>query len=342
MKKWTEPIVHMLFWLGSAFVVASSFSIQSHEIEVINGVESITITRSSGLIYQLLLSIIFSLIAFYVNVWLIIKRKSKLNSRFPIWYVILTFSILIVSVFIFTEIRLFDDTPMVSKSIIFGIATFYFAISIAYAVVKNSIFDEQRHQQLIIDNKQTELTLLRNQLQPHFLFNALNNLLSMVNHSENPKLVYAFDKLSQLLRFVIEENKSEKIPIFSEIQFLKNYIILQTLRFEDDEVNVQFNVKGKNNKQEIEPGLFIPFVENAFKYGTEPESQSTIDIEFDLTNASSIDFKIGNKMKMANSNGIGTGIETTKKRLELIYPNKHELIISKTNDFIIQLMVITT
>jgi LytS/YehU family sensor histidine kinase len=163
----------------------------------------------------------------------------------------------------------------------------------------------------------------------------------MVNRSGNPKLVSSFDKLSQLLRFVIEDNKTEKIPISNEIQFLKNYIELQMLRFEEGEVSVQFNVKGEFDEQKIEPGLFIPFVENAFKYGTEPEKRSKIDIQFDLSNAESAHFEIKNKRMITSINGIGTGIETTKKRLNLIYPDKHKLKISNADEFIVQLNIST-
>jgi len=272
---------------------------------------------------------------------LIIKRNQAESTKSPIGYIALSFAILTVLIYAVTEIRLFSSSPPVPKEIAFGVAVFYFSVSIAYGLVKNSIFNSQRHQQLLIDMKQAELNLLRNQLQPHFLFNALNNLLSMVDRSGNPRLVSAFDKLSQLLRFVIEDNKTEGIPISKEIHFLKNYIDLQKLRFEEGEVSVQFKVEGEYDEQRIEPGLFIPFVENAFKYGTEPEESSRIYIEFDLSKADAVQFKIRNKKMMTGASSIGTGIVTTKKRMELIYPDKHELKITNTDDFIVHLTLST-
>lgn len=281
------------------------------------------------------------MIAFYINAWQIIKRNQTESRKNLIWYIVLAFAILTVFIYAVTEIRFFSSTPPIPKQIAFGLAIFYFSISIAYGLVKNSIFNEQRHQKLIIDKKQAELSLLRNQLQPHFLFNALNNMLYMVNRSDNPKLASSFDKLSQLLRFVIEDNKSKKILISKEVTFLKNYIDLQKLRFEEEEVSVQFNVKGKYDEQKIEPGLFIAFVENAFKYGTEPEKSTNITIEFDFLNVDSVQFEIKNKKMMTVINGIGTGIATTKKRLELIYPDKHELKIQNGDDYIVQLKIYT-
>ncbi len=87
--------------------------------------------------------------------------------------------------------------------------------------------------------------------------------------------------------------------------------------------------------------MFIPFVENAFKYGTEPEKASKIDVEFELSKTDSIRFKIKNKIMMKNINGIGTGIESTKKHLDLIYFDKHELTIINADEFIIHLTIQT-
>jgi LytS/YehU family sensor histidine kinase len=240
-----------------------------------------------------------------------------------------------------TEFRFFINVPPIPKEIAFGIVIFYFALSIAYGMTRLLIDKSRREQQLIIDKKQAELSLLRNQLQPHFLFNAINNLLSMVDPSKNPKLVSSFDRLSQLLRYVIEETDTGKVSIAEEIEFLKNYIELQLLRFNEGEVNIHFNVSGKHVSQKVEPGLFIAFVENAFKYGTEPERTATIEIELDVTRPDAILFTIKNKVLMTNISGVGTGLEKTRKRLDLIYPNAHQLSISHTEDFIVSLTIIT-
>lgn len=341
MNKWIEIIIHLVFWGCTTWLIASGFSIQSHEIELKNGIETVKIIRNNGLIYQLVICIFCSMITFYITTWLIVKSYKTEIRKSQIWYILMTFTVLIILINILTQTKFFNSSPPIPKQLAYGVSIFYFSISIAYGLIKTSIYNNQRHQQLIIDKKQAELNLLRNQLQPHFLFNALNNLLSMVRQEANQKLAISFDKLSQLLRFVIEENNSEKIFVSKEIIFLKNYIDLQKLRFEENEVTVQFNVKGNYDEQKIEPGLFIPFVENAFKYGTEPEKNTNIDIEFDLSNADSVQFEIKNKKIMFETNGIGTGLENTKRRLELIYPNKHELKISDTDEFIVQLKILT-
>jgi len=173
------------------------------------------------------------------------------------------------------------------------------------------------------------------------LFNAINNLLSLVHPSDNPKLVSSFDRLSQLLRYVIEESGTDKVTVAKEIEFLKNYIQLQLLRFNEGEVDIDFKVNGPWDSQQVEPGLFIVFVENAFKYGTEPEKAARIEITFDLSERNSIRFLIRNKLLMKNRDGVGTGIEATRKRLDLIYPNAYQLSIQHAEYFNVELTIHT-
>jgi hypothetical protein len=340
-NKLTEVVIHIIFWVSTTWLITSGFSIQSHDIEIINGVESVIIVRNNGLIYQLLLCIFISFSAFYFNTWLILKlNKPKIHNS-PIWYSGLTFFVVLIVVYMLSEFRLFKNVPPIPNHISFGIVIFYFAVSIAYSLTKILIDNNRREQKWLLDKKQAELTLLRNQLQPHFLFNSINNLLSLVNRSENPKLANSFERLSLLLRYVIEESNADHVAIAGEIKFLKNYIELQLLRFDEGEVDVQFKVIGHHDNQKVEPGLFIAFVENAFKYGTEPETASTIEIEFDLSIQNSIKFQIRNKVMLNNKDGIGTGIEATRKRLDLIYPNAHQLVISHSEDFFITLTINT-
>lgn len=339
-SRWVEGIIHILFWVSTGWLIISGFSIQSHEIEVVNDVETVIVNRNAGLIYQLFGCILVSIVLFYLNTFVVLKQN-RINAKSPIWYSVLILMGVLVVIYLISEYRFFDQGPNLPIQISSGIVIFYFTISIAYSLLKILINNHQREQQLIVDKKQAELTLLRNQLQPHFLFNAINNLLSMVNPADNPKLANSFDRLSKLLRYVIEENHADKVNIGNEIDFLKNYIDLQLLRFDDGEVNVNFSIEGPYDKQPIEPGLFIAFVENAFKYGTEPEKTTTIEISFDLTNPDEIHFFSKNNTLMTNKNGPGTGIESTQKRLALIYPQKHQLSISHSDNFIIRLTINT-
>lgn len=340
-KNWIEALIHIIFWVSTAWLVASGFSVMTHDIELVNDVETVRIVRNAVLIYQILFCVVVSIIAFYLNSWLILKWNRTGTGRSPVWYSALVFTGVLMVTYVVTKVRFISNAPPIPRELAFGIVVFYFALSVAYSLTKLLIYNNQRQQELLMDKKQAELTLLRKQLQPHFLFNAINNLLSLVNPSENPRLVDSFDRLSQLLRYVIEESGTDKVSVVKEIEFLKNYIQLQLLRFNEDEVEIDFKVNGSYDSLQVEPGLFIVFVENAFKYGTEPEKRAKIEITFDLSKRNSIRFQIKNKVLMRARNGVGTGIEASRKRLDLIYPDAYQLSISHAEDFIVELTLTT-
>lgn len=340
--KWIEPAIHILFWISTGWIITTGLSVQSHEIEIINDTETIHIIRNSALIYQLLICIFFSLIVFYYNTCISFALSRIKTIKHRIRHSLLPLSVALLLVYGAIHLNYFHGSAPVPKALAFGIVIFYYALSVAYGLTRLLLHKTQREQQLMLDKRQAELSLLRNQLQPHFLFNAINNLLSMVDPEKDPSLIKSFQQLSLLLRYVIEETRAGKVSIEKEMAFLKNYIDLQLLRFNQDEINFHFLEKGQFNKQQIEPGLFIAFVENAFKYGTEPERKATIHIEFDVSEPDSLSFKIRNKVLIRNVGRRGTGIETTQKRLDLIYPNSYKLSISKNEYFVVELNIKTT
>jgi sensor histidine kinase YesM len=334
-----EIFLHILFWSTTAWLLTNSFSVQFRQLKIIDGIETVNVIRNNTVMWQILKCIAVGAIVFYISFWkIILNKKFKKES---IFWLLLFLGIGILFTYLINISHTVPNQPLLPLPISYGIVIFYFTVSVAYGIAKLFYRAQQLQQQILIDKKQTELTLLRNQLQPHFLFNALNNLLSMVEPNKNPKLADSFERLSFLLRYVIEETQSEKVSIQKEISFLKNYVELQKLRFNENEVIVNFSVKGEYLVQKIEPGLYITFVENAFKYGTEPEQKCEIDIHFDLTNKNSIYFKIQNIVMVSNIKSNKTGIETTQKRLGLIYPDKHELNIQQNEKFIVNLKIWT-
>jgi hypothetical protein len=334
-----EIFLHILFWSTTAWLLTNSFSVQFRQLKIIDGIETVNVIRNNTVMWQILKCITVGAIIFYISFWkIILNKKFKKES---IFWLLLYLGIGILFTYLINISHTVPNQPLLPLPISYGIVIFYFTVSVAYGIAKLFYRAQQLQQQILIDKKQTELTLLRNQLQPHFLFNALNNLLSMVEPNKNPKLADSFERLSFLLRYVIEETQSEKVSIQKEISFLKNYVELQKLRFNENEVIVNFSVKGEYLVQKIEPGLYITFVENAFKYGTEPEQKCEIDIHFDLTNKNSIYFKIQNIVMVSNIKSNKMGIETTQKRLGLIYPDKHELNIQQNEKFIVNLKIWT-
>ena len=182
---------------------------------------------------------------------------------------------------------------------------------------------------------EAELHLLKGQVNPHFLFNTLNNIYSMSLHDsvKTPEMIL---KLSQLLSYMIYECKDEEVSLEKEIQFIKNYIELESIRVEDV-AKVNMKIVGEDPGHRIPPLLFIPLIENAFKHGISTELEtSEIYINLAISN-NSIELKIENPIDSKNDTDSnvkhnGLGIENVKKRLNLLFPENHIFEITENSD----------
>ena len=183
-------------------------------------------------------------------------------------------------------------------------------------------------QTLKSDKAKAELALLKNQINPHFFFNTLNNLYSLtVKHSDKaPEVIL---KLSDMMRYTIYEGKKETVSIKDEIDYLNNYIDLHKIRYHK-QVDIKFTHEVDNSIQ-IAPLLFIILLENAFKHGVETLSDAAF-IHLSLTNEhNSIHFSIENNFDPNEHNSEkGIGLDNLKQRLQLIYPKSHTLTIEKS------------
>ncbi|MEQ8473543.1 MAG: histidine kinase [Marinoscillum sp.] len=331
MNRWIEVIVNIAFWGITGWLITSSYSIVSLDHEIIDGVETIQVERDTALMYKIIWYLSIAAIMFYLNVVVIIqKADSGINPQL----FLLIGSVLIVAILI-TQLSERMGFPVLLRTpatLSVGLIFFYFSTSIAYGAAKHSLKKEKQHQKLILDKKQAELNLLRNQLQPHFLFNALNNLLSLVDQKKSPVLAGSIDKLSSLLRYVIDEIQADKVEVQKEIDFIKQYADLQMLRYDKDEVDFDLTINGTAKNLLIEPGIFIPFIENAFKYGTKPEEHSKIKVVLIFSELGTLQFYIHNKVLVNNQlDRKGTGIAYTRERLQMVYPAKHKLMIDQTD-----------
>ena len=176
-----------------------------------------------------------------------------------------------------------------------------------------------------------ELQLIKNQFDPHLFFNTINNIDSLILKDAVLASDY-LNKLSDIIRFVLYETRADKIPLSKEIEYMEKYIALQKIRTAN-ETYVHFSITGTVGDKLIAPMVFIPFVENAFKHTTNKkvENAITIQISIDdtcvrLTCTNKYDSKLP-----AQAHG-GLGNELIKKRLNLIYPGKHELVVDNDNE----------
>jgi LytS/YehU family sensor histidine kinase len=146
-------------------------------------------------------------------------------------------------------------------------------------------------------------------------------------------------KLSSIMRYVLTETKNDTVPLDKEIQFVKHYIELQKVRL-TDKVVIELKIEGEIVGKQIAPLILIPFVENAFKYGISTKESSRIVFEL-IANNDSIYFSAKNDIiakKTESNDNTGIGLKNTKRRLELLYPEKHKLsVLEENNQFIVQL-----
>jgi two-component system, LytTR family, sensor kinase len=206
-----------------------------------------------------------------------------------------------------------------------------------YAVLINftiKLFETQKLKaDLINQNQASELALLRSQINPHFLFNTLNNIYSLV-YKKSDDAPEAVMKLSSIMRYTLYDSVTDQVLLEKEVEYLKSFIELQQLRFKKNDF-VEFNISGNLEGHTIAPMLFISFVENAFKHGSKKVESPGIIVDLKVTEGKII-FEVMNYFKANDVSNVditgGIGLQNIRRRLELLYKEKHQLEISKTED----------
>lgn len=189
----------------------------------------------------------------------------------------------------------------------------------------NEALNEQRYQ--------TEIELLKSKINPHFLFNTINNI-DMLISTDPTKASQYLNELSDIMRFMLYETKGDRIPLSKELDYIQKYIDLQRIRSSNASY-VTYTTGGDHSRLSIAPMLFIPFMENAFKYAENKKSENAIVISI-VIDHQTITFECRNRypgLPVNELNAGGLGNELMKKRLLLLYPDKHSLEITDKDDF---------
>ncbi len=181
-------------------------------------------------------------------------------------------------------------------------------------------------------NHEMEMALVKAQLDPHFLFNTINNIDVLILKDANEASHY-LNKLSDIMRFMLFETKTSEILLVKELAYIEKYIELQKIRTANQSY-VNYSVVGQLNGQTIAPMVFIPFIENAFKHTNNKKLEDAITVQMEITKGAikmvcSNKFDPFRKTKI-ESNGLGN--ELIQKRLHLIYPNRHDLNVTNENN----------
>jgi sensor histidine kinase YesM len=297
----------------------------------------------------LLVMVIFQMahIAFFYFNYQILVPKFLMNReyvKYVLWVVFVMFLVQLIPIvaqqtFIYEGNLLSKDFRRAGKfmSITFGLLIV--ASSTGFRLLNDWLKLESEAKELANEKLLAELSYLKAQIDPHFFFNTLNGIYSL-SITQPDKVPNYLLRLSQFIRFVINEDTNQLISIEDEVNHLKDYVELQKLRL-SDKTRIKFEVNIENQSLKLSPHLFLPFVENALKYGVSASKESEIYIHL-FTQSNQIFFEVLNAKLRENSEVSSNliGIKNVKRRLELIYPEKHVLLINELpNSFQISLQI---
>jgi len=301
--------------------------------------------------YSYYFQLIFMTVAFYVNYLVIVPRFFFSKKKIYFWGSMLLFVIVLLATSqYFYNVLAFDslrpDAPpgdgMIPQRNALGlhpklVDNFFLMVvvlgfSSGMAIIQELRKNETKQKEIERVKVDTELAFLKNQISPHFFFNALNNIYALIA-IDSSKAQDSVEKLSGLMRYLIYDSDIKVVDIKKEFDFVHNYIELMKQRL-TSKVNLQVNIDRQLPDRHIPPLLFIPFIENAFKHGISYREESFITISFKVTNDSII-FECKNSIPESNrateNEEGGIGIVNIKKRLELIYGDRAQLEIQDKN-----------
>lgn len=329
--KTTRIIAHIAFWLVYlfAYILISLPSGRELNILLLNSFFTLPI----------------DILATYFTIYFLIPKYliNKKYIEFIIFFIISAFTIILIARLItyFVYIPLYF--PELLKTNSFWKFNFFTYSVSTYAVVflasaikltKYWFIIEKQRSTLINEKLQNELAFLRSQLHPHFIFNTLNNIDSLI-YSDKQAASKSIIKLSEILRYMLYESNSEKVLLQKEIEYIKNFIDLQLLRIKDKNF-IYFAINGNTETHIIAPLLFIPLVENAIKHGDKSVESPGIFITLSIIN-NTLFFEVINYFKEENKTMQfvkigGIGIPNLKRRLELLYPGKYNFSTQAENN----------
>lgn len=334
MQKLLYFIVHFLFW--TTFIALSWVSIKS------NPGELAFIASHPGASFMLLLwgALNFYAFYYYFQPVFLDTRKYLVYLLVGILFNVIM-SLLFVGAFwlIYTDFREFATQKFLE-----GIGG-SFLISQCGSLLRGFIsWNQNLQDRTALENQslRNELAMLKAQLSPHFLFNTLNNIDSLIYKSQDEASAMLI-KLATLLRYMLYESDGKEVPLEKEMTYIRQLTALQRLRFEQPDY-VELTVDQEVNDVTIAPLLFLPFIENAFKFVSQPESMPAIRIHVNAT-GKAIKLMCQNYFNPNASNAVeqrqGIGLANARRRLELLYPDAFDLQINKNNNlFVVNLSII--
>lgn len=283
-------------------------------------------------------------LSYFVVLYLIpnflLKKKYRLFLLYSVYTIVISFAGIVLSIFyglVFSSYLKDLNTAVLTKSVPLIILGVYFITVVATAIglfvysyysgVKNEDL-KNKFLQTQLQLKEQELKFLKMQLHPHFLFNSLNTIygIALKKGDEAPEMIL---RLSNLLDYILYQVDKKSVLLIDEVNHLEDYLALEKMRFHDT-LKVNFKKNIAEQDLQIAPMLLIPFVENSFKHGGIVNGFLSIDIDVKTTKNQLL-FCVSNTVQDDIKSSGGIGLKNIEKRLNMLYPNKHELEIKQDN-----------
>lgn len=323
---------HILFWICSIAFALTAFYVASDQ----------RLNLNNDIILRAIIPNIGFATAVYVNLYLLIPKflKNKNYIFYTFWLLLLLTASSVLIQFMFVTIyhtKSFQDQFATMFSSHFFTAAFYVGITALFKFVKDWLQLQEmklKMSQIEREKLEAELNTLKSQLNPHFLFNCLNNIYSLAlsNSPQTPEIIL---KLSDLMRHVLYESRENFIPVKKELDFLVNFIELQKIRL-TSRIDIRYSIEGTIPDLKVIPLIFEPFIDNAFKHGLKNPADSPFLNASIVFEAETMRFKIENNfgnIPTIPSKSSGIGLKNIQKRLEFLYsPNEYNYEIQKTDD----------
>lgn len=341
MTKSKGPIIlHALYWVFIVIIIALNIFFDS---------------ETSNIKHFLLSLVLFGIInvsLFYINYLILIPQLIKHKKKYFL-YIFIFLLLLGVTAFIKTAVAVLNPKDMMEymmegkrKTISADkyfvgqlfLCGFFLVSSCLIKIAADWFANERIQRNLESERREMELQFLKSQLNPHFLFNSLNNIYSLA-YQKSDKTADAIMKLSEIMRYMIYESNTPTVSLSKEVDYLTNYIDLQKIRFKDG-AYIELILNGEIDDQKIVPLMLISFVENAFKHGVVNDPEHPVKINI-IANQKILHFSVVNKKNNQNKDAQGgVGLTNVERRLQLVYPDRYKLnVVNSATHYTCELMI---
>jgi two-component system, LytTR family, sensor kinase len=337
MKKSAIIFLHVGYWAMYALLILSFIlAMSSQNPKPIQKADFYEIIFYSPIF---LIGFLPGIVGFYTFYLFIFNRYLKQKKIFLLFMFSILFVIIIGAISTFLFLKWVAQAPPDLDSIIaMGLFVSFLALihGILGLVMRGFVEwygDIKVKEELNKKNFEVELALVKSQISPHFLFNTINNIDILIKKDASKASTY-LNQLSDMMRFMLYETKTEKIPLSKEIAYIEKYTALQKIRTTNSDY-VNFVIEGDASKWQVEPMLFIPIIENAFKHAEDKRIKKAIEIRFKIEEGK-LEFTCNNAYSNHNQTKLehsGLGNELIERRLNLLFKDKYEYVVNSENGF---------